>query len=374
LEDFIGTGILTLLGAAPCPLQNCFGTTGADDKLWSIDSQRSDHPRKRGIVVSKPSEPAIQTSEVESSDADQLGEVYSGPNVRYLRTKTGPFYSQMKKAVLGELTFHTNHHESHMLMEGVNASDLVAIGFQSPKSKPRLMMGEAFTNADVFLAGPRAEHLATVLPGQHTLQMFVPAKLLENEIASRLHQDPFEFTKKRYLLRLGKHHVRELIDIVALAFRAAHDLIGSDLSQEAVTQMQKTLLEQVVSVLTAEENDLFHEHPSFTSRGWIMLRAREYFEKHEGSPVRLADVCQAVGVGQRALQLAFAEGLGISPMRYLKLRRLNIVHRQLKEASPDTVLVKQAALRAGFTHLGQFAREYRELFGEFPSETAGHER
>jgi AraC family ethanolamine operon transcriptional activator len=138
--------------------------------------------------------------------------------------------------------------------------------------------------------------------------------------------------------------------------------------------MQKTLVEQVVSVLTAKENDLFREHPSFTSRGWILLKAREYIEKHEGSPVRLADVCQAVGVGHRAMQLAFAQGLGISPMKFLKLRRLHVARRRLREASPDALLVKQAALRAGFTHMAQFARDYRELFGELPSETRGDER
>ena len=207
--------------------------------------------------MAKPSDSAIQISETECSDADQLGEVYSGPHIRYLRSKAGPFHSQMKKAVLGGLTFHTNHHESHLLIEGVNPGDLVAIGFQSPKSMPRLMVGEPFTNADVFLAGPRVEHLATVLPGQHTLQIFVPAKMLENEIASRLNRDPFDFTTQRYFLRLGKRRVRKLIDIVALSFQTAHDLIGSVPSPEAITQMQRTLVEQVVSVLTAEENDLF---------------------------------------------------------------------------------------------------------------------
>ena len=160
----------------------------------------------------QPPNPVVQFFANECWDADQLGEVYSGPHVRYLRSKAGPFHSQMKKAVLGELTFHTNHHESPMLMEGVNPGDLVAIGFQSLKSKPRLMMGEAFTNADVFLAGPRAEHLATVLPGQHTLQMFVPAKLLEDEIASRLHRDPLDFTTQRYLLRLGKSSAMNFFD------------------------------------------------------------------------------------------------------------------------------------------------------------------
>ncbi len=295
--------------------------------LGPLDSARNASVTdKRVPPVTQPPNPVIQAFDHECRDVDQLGEVYSGPHVRYLRSKTGPFYSRMKKAVLGELTFHTNHHESPMLMEGVNPGDLVAIGCQSLKSMPRLMMGEAFTNADVFLAGPRAEHLATVLPGQHTLQMFVPAKLLEDEIASRLNRDPLDFTTQRYLLRLGKHRVRELIDIVALAFQAAHDLKDSAPSPAAVTQMQKTLVEQVVSVLTSEENDLFRERPSFSSTGWMLASSdgsfsRSMREVRSDSP-RSAE---AVGVSQRTLQVAFAEGLGVSPMRYLKLHRLHAV-------------------------------------------------
>ena len=319
--------------------------------------------------MTQPPNPVIQAFDHECRDVDQLGEEYSGPHVRYLRSKTGPFYSRMKKVVLGELTFHTNHHESPMLMEGVNPGDLVAIGCQSLESMPRLMMGEAFTSADVFLAGPRAEHLATVLPGQHTLQMFVPAKLLEDEIASRLNRDPLDFTTQRYLLRLGTHRVRELIDIIALAFQAAHDLKDPAPSPAALTQMQKTFVEQVVSVLTSEEHDPFREPRSFSSTGWLLLHAREFFEEHAASPVRIAEVCRALGVSQRTLQVAFAEGLGVSPMRYLKLHRLHVVRTRLKQTSAEDVGVSKAAREAGFVDLSRFSRDYKELFGQLPSET-----
>jgi AraC family ethanolamine operon transcriptional activator len=275
----------------------------------------------------------------------------------------------MKKAVLGELAFHTNQHESSLLIEGVNPADLVAIGFQSPHSMPRHMLGERFTNADVFLAGPRAEHFATVLPGQHTFQILIPAKKLEEEFASRLHLDPIDFASQRYFIKLGKHRVRELIGIVALSFRAANDLIGSAPSPLALTQIEKTLVEQVVSVLTAAEPDLFRQRPSFSSAGWALLQTREFFQEHEGSPVRLADVCRALGVSQRTLQVAFAEGLGVSPMQYLKLHRLHLVRTRLKETSAQDVAVSKAAREAGFVDLSRFSRDYKKLFGQLPSKT-----
>jgi AraC family ethanolamine operon transcriptional activator len=76
-----------------------------------------------------------------------------------------------------------------------------------------------------------------------------------------------------------------------------------------------------------------------------------------------------VGVSQRTLQVAFAEGLGISPMRYLKLRRLQTVRERLKRTSIDEMTVSLAAREAGFVDLSRFSSDYKNLFGHLPSET-----
>lgn len=312
---------------------------------------------------------AMRFVQVECADAEQLGEIYNGPNMCYTRREAGPFHSQMQRASLGELFFHSNRHASSLLVEGVNPSHLVAIGFMGPNSSPRQVMGELFTTADVFLAGPRAEHVANVKPGQKALQIFIPAEVLAEEIAARLNRDPIEFTGHRFSLTIGERGVRELIEIVSESLRATQELSATIPSATAVKQLQRTQVERVANVLTAEDNDLFCECPSFSSRGWVLLQAKAYFEENEGKPIRLADACRAVGVAQRTLQAAFLEGLGVSPMRYLKLRRLRAVRKRLHETSTDEVTVTLAAREAGFVDLSRFSRDYKELFGELPSET-----
>jgi AraC family ethanolamine operon transcriptional activator len=61
--------------------------------------------------------------------------------------------------------------------------------------------------------------------------------------------------------------------------------------------------------------------------------------------------------------------LGITPIRYLRLVRLNRVKQELLIASPETVKIMDVALKWGFLELGRFAGEYRQLFQELPSET-----
>ena len=63
------------------------------------------------------------------------------------------------------------------------------------------------------------------------------------------------------------------------------------------------------------------------------------------------------------------ETYGISPVRYLKLRRLHQVRRALRRADGESNTVQSVAQSTGIWHLGRFAVEYRELFGESPLET-----
>jgi AraC-like DNA-binding protein len=61
--------------------------------------------------------------------------------------------------------------------------------------------------------------------------------------------------------------------------------------------------------------------------------------------------------------------LGISPSRYVLLRRLKRVQVALRDADPTTASVAEIATGCGFTELGRFAGAYRTAFGESPSTT-----
>lgn len=83
----------------------------------------------------------------------------------------------------------------------------------------------------------------------------------------------------------------------------------------------------------------------------------------------IVDVCAAVGVSERTLQYAFRDGLGLSPVAYLRVLRLNQVRAMLRDPDRPPGTVTEAAMRWGFFHLGRFAGDYRRLFGETPAET-----
>lgn len=97
--------------------------------------------------------------------------------------------------------------------------------------------------------------------------------------------------------------------------------------------------------------------------------AFEVLEARAGDAIYLAELCRAANVSERTLRSAFQNLYGVSPIRYLALRRMELVRRALRDADPRETRVSAIASRYGFTNLGRFAMEYRQLYGESPSQT-----
>lgn len=97
--------------------------------------------------------------------------------------------------------------------------------------------------------------------------------------------------------------------------------------------------------------------------------AREYLHAHLDDAITLADVARHANASRRTLTKAFQEALGVGPMSYLKLLRLNRVQQALRRPASAGVQIVDVANANGFWHMGQLASDYRRLFGELPSAT-----
>lgn len=106
---------------------------------------------------------------------------------------------------------------------------------------------------------------------------------------------------------------------------------------------------------------------SLPARARVVRRAEEFMRARLGDPVGAVDLCRELGVSDRTLRLAFRERYGMGPLVYFKSLRLNAARSRLK-ADP-LVAVADVARMFGFHHLGNFAADYRRLFGERPSAT-----
>lgn len=100
----------------------------------------------------------------------------------------------------------------------------------------------------------------------------------------------------------------------------------------------------------------------------LLARADAVMSERMGEDLDLAAWCAAIGIGGRQMERLFHQAHGVGPCRWYKLARLNEARRRLSAQQADT-RITEVALAMGFTHLGRFAGEYRDLFGESPMQT-----
>ncbi|QIB64264.1 AraC family transcriptional regulator [Kineobactrum salinum] len=100
-----------------------------------------------------------------------------------------------------------------------------------------------------------------------------------------------------------------------------------------------------------------------------ILDVERYIRRNYRQAMSLKQLVEHANVSERTLLQGFKRFRDVSPMRLLKLTRLDIVHLALKEADDATTNVTEIALANGFSQLGKFATEYKERFGESPSQT-----
>lgn len=83
-------------------------------------------------------------------------------------------------------------------------------------------------------------------------------------------------------------------------------------------------------------------------------------------PLRLSDLEARSHYSRRALQYAFQQKLGCSPMAWIRRQRLERALAQLESGAPELTL-QAVALACGYRHQGHFSREFQRRFGLPPS-------
>jgi AraC-like DNA-binding protein len=136
---------------------------------------------------------------------------------------------------------------------------------------------------------------------------------------------------------------------------------------EVVRALEQTLIHAMVKCLTTgkvQETSVGNRRHSAA-----IARLEQFLESNHDRPLYIAEVCAACGVSERTLRASCQDHLGMSPVRYLWLRRMHLAHRMLLKSDPTKTTVTEIATEHGFWELGRFSVQYRALFGELPSAT-----
>ena len=211
------------------------------------------------------------------------------------------------------------------------------------------------------------ERLHQTTAGGSVWSLIILDPVLLNDYSRVLFERPLSPPGEGRVLRPAKRDMARLRRLHAQACRLAETKPKILAHPEVARAIEKDLIHALVSCLIGAK--INEESAAKRHQALVMIRFEEVLAEHLGRMPRMPELCERVGVSDRTLRSSCAEFLGISPARYVLLRRLKAVRKALLDADPDLANVAELARLQGFTQPGRFAGIYRAAFGESPSST-----
>jgi len=136
-------------------------------------------------------------------------------------------------------------------------------------------------------------------------------------------------------------------------------------------------LEQAVQIafLWASHHSFSHllERQEKQPAPGVVRRLEDFIEANWQEAITIDRLVTEAGVSARSIFRAFDRSRGYSPMAFAKSIRLRRAREALMSGEPG-ISVTTTAFKCNFASPGHFARDYREAFGELPSETIARTR
>jgi len=207
-------------------------------------------------------------------------------------------------------------------------------------------------------------------PGFEHLVLRVSANTLRRKLSTMLGANPgkqIEFEPANFTSLQAVRGLQQLITFLGRQL----DENCATLSPLVVRELQEAIIVGLLCACRHNFSALLEQGKDAAPAQ--VRRAEAYIEANHDEPVTIEKLVQITGVSARALFNAFQKSRGYSPMAFAKTVRMRRA-RQMLCASDATTSVTGVVLACGFSNLGHFARDYREVFGERPSETLARTR
>jgi len=273
----------------------------------------------------------------------------------------------------GRLTWAKLHH-LHVLRseEGLSRIAYVSLpptlafmGFVTRPGSPMFWGGSELQTGEImlYLDGEQF-HQRTTGPCSWSLLGLTPEHL--KRYAGALTGKAYLLPVASRVLRPAARHAARLRRLHAQACRLAENRPKVLAHPEVARAIEQGLIHALVTCLAARARDDGGARRHHTR---IMVRFEEVLAEQPNRPLHMRELCALIGVTERTLRSCCAAFLGVSPSRYMLMRRLRAARIALRNADPAHARVGEIAGSYGFTELGRFAVIYRTAFGESPSTT-----
>ena len=213
----------------------------------------------------------------------------------------------------------------------------------------------------------RGERLHQSTPGSFVWNVIALDPVQLEQYGRALSGKPFTLPSEGKILRPSPRDVARLRRLHAQVCRLAETKPKLLAHTEVARAIEQDLIQTLVACLTAAS--VRADGPTKRRHARIMIRFEEVLAEHLSEPLHTTELCELIGVTERTLRSCCVEFLGMSPVRYVLLRRLSRARVALRDAAPDGANLSELVRGFGFAELGRFEAAYRAAFSEAPLTT-----
>ena len=120
-------------------------------------------------------------------------------------------------------------------------------------------------------------------------------------------------------------------------------------------------------LLTLMQTNISREN--LAAGGASLERILDYIERNLKQELSAGHLALQACMSERSLYVLFERGLGVTPLHYIRQRKLARIHTCLSDPHCTVRSLTELALDYRFVHLGRFSASYRQQYGELPSST-----
>jgi AraC-like DNA-binding protein len=299
------------------------------------------------------------------TDPDDYQSAIRGGDSRYSVLGSGTFEADLTTIELGRLTLQRGReHLPRLASSGMPPGTVGILGWFGERQLPVVRGLQMRQGQWMCLgSGMQSKH-RTCGPND-----FVALTLHANDLTrAAIELTGCELTvTPGMVLRPPDHLGRRLLSAIETATNLTQAASGIFASRQSRDALEEALLQPMIMCLLHGQ-----ERKESKPRGRRAAMANTFeavVEANFERPLLISDLCRIVDVSERTLRNICQEQLGMSPHRFLALRRLHLARRALLRSDQDSATVTRIAMSHGVWELGRFAVAYKSLFGESPSAT-----
>ncbi len=193
----------------------------------------------------------------------------------------------------------------------------------------------------------------------------------EEELISRLQKNErilYEtIVSKNDVILMDESTMEQLHEVYGRYMQSVEEDPDLIHSKNFYTCLKEELISLLIEIVLNKESSNIPNPKDQMVLFWEKIES--YIETHKSRPIMISELAKAVGIGERSLYRMFNDRFSLTPKAYLNTLRLNGVNNDLTKISSSEKTIADIANNWGYWHMGQFAADYKRLFGELPSQT-----